>query len=157
MKTDLHSQAKDFIRRQHVEFLSPEEQRWLNAHLAECESCAQENFRLDGALCLLRGMHLDLPRNLASRTQFRVRMRSEELREKEPAKKFVWLIAAVSWALGVATAPWVWHGVEWLGQETGAPRLLLQAGFLLWWSVPPLIAAWAALSEKRVTPAEQSQ
>jgi hypothetical protein len=86
-----------------------------------------------------------------------VRLRAEELREKEPAKKFLWLIAAVSWALGVATAPWVWHGVEWLGQETGAPRLLLQAGFVLWWSVPPLVAAWAALSEKRATPAEQSE
>ena len=38
-----------------------------------------------------------------------------------------------------------------LGQETGAPKLLLQAGFVLWWSVPPMIAAWAALSDKRVT------
>jgi len=69
----------------------------------------------------------------------------------------VWAIAAISWALGVSTAPWVWHGVEWLGQATGAPKLLLQAGFALWWSVPPMIAAWAALSGKRAEQAEQAE
>jgi hypothetical protein len=157
MKVDLHVQARAFIARQHVEGLSQEDHRWLHAHLVECESCAAESLGLGESLSAFRTMHLDLPPNLASRTQFRVRMRAEELRDKEPAKKFVWLVAAISWALGVATAPWVWHGVEWLGQETGAPRILLRAGFVLWWSVPPLVAAWAALAEKRVTPAEQSE
>ena len=157
MKNDLHAQAKEFMVRRHVEVLSVDDERWLSAHLAECESCAAEQRHLRESLSALRTMHLDLPTNLASRAQFRVRMRAEELREKEPARKFVWAIAAVSWALGVATAPWVWHGVEWLGQETGAPRLLLQAGFVMWWSVPPLIAAWAALSDKRVTQPEQTE
>jgi len=157
MKNDLHAQAKDFIARCHVEGLTLEDERWLSAHLAECESCAEEEFRLSGSIVTLRGMHLDLPPNLASRAQFRVRMRAEELREKEPTRKFVWAIAAVSWALGVATAPWVWHGIEWVGQATGAPRILLQAGFVMWWSVPPLIAAWAALSDKRVAQPEQPE
>lgn len=157
MNEKIHQRAQKLIAQQSFEPVSFNDQSWLSAHLAECESCAAEHLRLSESLLALRTMHLDLPRNLASRTQFRVRLRAEELHEKEPAKKFVWLIAGVSWALGVATAPWVWHGVEWLGQETGAPRLLLQAGFVLWWSVPPLVAAWAALSEKRATPAEQSE
>jgi len=150
MREQTHERAKELIAQQQVESLSSENGRWLNAHLAGCESCAAEQRQLRESLSALRTMHLDLPTNLASRTQFRVRMRAEELREKEPAKKFVWAIAAVSWALGVSTAPWVWRGIEWLGQETGAPKLLLQAGFVLWWSVPPMIAAWAALSDKRV-------
>ncbi len=157
MKNDLHAQAKDFIARCHVEGLTLEDERWLSAHLAECESCAAEHHQLNESLSALRTMHLDLPPNLASRAQFRLRMRAEELREKEPTRKFVWAIAAVSWALGVATAPWVWHGVEWVGQATGAPRILLQAGFVMWWSVPPLIAAWAALSDKRVAQPEQPE
>jgi predicted anti-sigma-YlaC factor YlaD len=140
-----------------IEHLSPDDQRWLEAHLGECESCANEQRQLRESLSALRTMHLDLPANLASRTQFRVRMRAEELHEKEPARKFVWAIAAVSWALGVSTAPWVWRGIEWLGQETGAPKLLLQAGFVLWWSVPPMIAAWAALSDKRMTQPDQME
>jgi predicted anti-sigma-YlaC factor YlaD len=157
MKSDLHAQANEFIARRHVEGLSLEDERWLNAHLAECESCIAEQRQLNESLSALRTMHLDLPPNLASRAQFRVRMRAEELREKEPAKQFVWAIAAVSWALGVSTAPWVWRGIEWLGQETGAPKLLLQAGFVLWWSVPPMIAAWAVLSDKRMTQPDQTE
>ena len=157
MKNDLHAQAKDFIARRHVQGLTLEDERWLGAHLAECECCAAEHRQLNESLSAMRAMHLDLPPNLASRAQFRVRMRAEELREKEPTRKFVWAIAAVSWALGVATAPWVWHGVEWVGQATGAPRILLQAGFDMWWSVTPLIAAWAALSDKHVAQPEQPE
>ena len=151
MTHDLHVRAKNLIAKGCIDQVSSDDQRWLQAHLAECESCANEQLQLLESLSALRAMHLDLPANLASRAQFRVRMRAEELREKEPAKKLVWAIAAVSWALGVSTAPWVWRGIEWLGQETGAPKLLLQAGFVLWWSVPPMIAAWAALSDKRMT------
>lgn len=157
MTNDLHVRAQELIAQQQVESLSSDNERWLNAHLAECESCAAEQRQLRGSLSALRSMHLDLPANLASRAQFRVRMRAEELREKEPAKKFVWAIAAVSWALGVSTAPWVWHGIEWLGQTTGAPKLLLQAGFVLWWSVPPMLAAWAALSDKRMTQPDRTE
>jgi len=157
MTNDLHVRARNLIAQGGIEHVSSDDQRWLEAHLAECESCANEQRQLRESLSALRTMHLDLPANLATRTQFRVRMRAEELREKEPAKKFVWAIAAVSWALGVSTAPWVWRGIEWLGQETGAPKLLLQAGFVLWWSVPPMIAAWAALSDKRVAQPGQTE
>jgi predicted anti-sigma-YlaC factor YlaD len=157
MSNDLHVRAKNLIAQGCIEPVSSDDQRWLEAHLAQCEFCANEQGQLRESLSALRTMHLDLPANLASRTQFRVRMRAEELREKEPAKKFVWAIAAVSWALGVSTAPWVWRGIEWLGQETGAPKLLLQAGFVLWWSVPPMIAAWAALSDKRVAQPGQTE
>ena len=157
MTNDLHVRAKNLIAQGWIEHVSSDDQRWLEAHLAECESCANQQRQLRESLSALRTMHLDLPANLASRTQFRVRMRAEELHEKEPATKFVWAIAAVSWALGVSTAPWVWRGIEWLGQETGAPKLLLQAGFVLWWSVPPMIAAWAALSDKRLAQPDQME
>jgi len=157
MTNDLHVRARNLMAQGCIEHVSSDDQQWLEAHLAECESCANQQRQLRESLSALRTMHLDLPANLATRTQFRVRMRAEELREKEPAKKFVWAIAAVSWALGVSTAPWVWRGIEWFGQETGAPKLLLQAGFVLWWSVPPMIAAWAALSDKRVAQPGQTE
>jgi len=157
MDEQTHQRAKKLIAQQHAEILSAEEWHWLNAHLAECESCATEQRQLRESLSALRAMHLDLPPNLASRTQFRVRMRAEELREKEPARKFVWAIAAISWALGVATAPFVWRGIEWLGHTTGAPTIILQVGFVLWWSVPPVIAAWAALFDKRLSQPQQPE
>src|SRR5258708_39734138 len=145
MTNELHIRAQKLIAQQIIESVSPDDARWLNTHLAECESCAAEQRQLRDSLSGLRTMHLDLPSNLASRTQFRVRMRAEELREKEPAKKLIWAIAAVSWVLGLATAPLVWHGVEWLGSTTRAPKLILPAGFVLSWSGPPTIAPWATL------------
>jgi hypothetical protein len=33
----------------------------------------------------------------------------------------------------------------------------LQVGFVLWWSVPPLIAAWAALFDKRLAQPQQPE
>ncbi len=156
MNKQIHQRAQTLIAQQHLEPVSQDDQRWLNTHLAECESCSTEQRQLRESLSALRTMHLDLPRNLASRTQFRVRMRAEELRDKEPAKKFIWAIAAVSWVLGIATAPLVWHGIEWLGHTTGAPKLVLEAGFVLWWSVPPMIAAWAALSDRFIAQKDQA-
>ena len=154
MNEQIHERAQKLIAQEHVESISSNDASLLNTHLGECESCAAQQLQLRDSLSALRTMHIDLPRNLASRTQLRVRLRAEELRDKEPAQKFIWAIAAVSWVLGIATAPLVWHGVEWLGHTTGAPKLVLEAGFVLWWSVPPLIAAWAALREKRITPQE---
>ncbi len=156
MNEKTHERAQKLIAQRHLEPVSPDDAKWLEAHLAECESCAVEQRQLRESLSALHTMHLDLPRNLASRTQFRVRMRAEELREKEPTKKFIWAIAAVSWVLGLATAPLVWHGIEWLGQTTGAPKLVLQAGFVLWWSVPPMIAAWAALADRHAAQKDQA-
>jgi len=148
MTNDLHPQGKNFLARRHIEGLSAEEERWLNAHLAECDSCVAENQRMIEALSALRGMNIDVPRSLASRTQLRVRMRGEELREHRPANRLIWAVAVVSWIFGLATAPLVWRGFAWLGQHTGAPKLALQLGFVLWWGMPALLAAGIVLWQR---------
>jgi predicted anti-sigma-YlaC factor YlaD len=149
MNEQTHDRARTLIASQQIEGLSPNDQAWLNTHLVECESCSAENQRVNHALSALRTMNIGIPRDLASRTQFRVRLRAEELREKEPAQKFIWAIAAVSWALGVATAPWVWRGFEWAGNEFGLPKFVWMAGVALWWLVPGLVAAGLVVLQKR--------
>ncbi len=154
MNADLHQRASDLVTRRRVEPLSRDDEQWLNAHLNECAACAAEESRLAEALSVFRGMHLDLPRNLASRTQLRVRMRSEELRGRSAGTVFLWAIVAMSWALGVATAPWVWAGFEWAGRELHLPRYVAVAGVALWWLVPGLLAAGTVLLQKRRTARE---
>jgi hypothetical protein len=144
-----HDRARTLIAGQQIEGLSPSDQAWLNAHLAKCDSCAAEIQRVNHALSALRTTHIDLPRNLASRTQFRVRLRAEELRERDHGSLILWAIAAVSWALGVATAPWVWRGFEWAGNELGLPKFVWMAGVALWWLVPGLVAAGLVVLQKR--------
>jgi predicted anti-sigma-YlaC factor YlaD len=136
----LHARAKHLIAQQHIEPVSPDDAHWLNAHLTECESCAAQQLQLLESLSTLRTMHIDLPRNLASRTQLRVRMRAEELREHSPVNRLIWAVAAMSWIFGLATAPLVWRGFAWLGSELHLPKLVWVTGVALWWAVPALVA-----------------
>ncbi|MFI5094940.1 MAG: hypothetical protein WCE50_19790 [Candidatus Acidiferrum sp.] len=141
MNDNLHARAEKLIAQEHVEGISQPERDWLAAHLLECPACAQVAQQTNTALRGLRGMPIPLPRGLAARTQFRVQLRAQELREREPKRRLLWIMCAMSWALGIATAPYVWQAIEWIGQRTGAPRLVLEFGFGLWWAIPALFAA----------------
>jgi hypothetical protein len=140
MNERTHQRAQKLIAQKHVDLLSRDDERWLSAHLAECESCASEQRQLKQSLSALRTMHLDLPHNLASRTQLRVRLRAEELREHGPANRLIWAVALMSWIFGLATAPFVWRGFEWIGGELHLPKLVWIGGVVLWWVVPAALA-----------------
>jgi hypothetical protein len=145
MRESIHRRADELMAWRRIEPLSREDEHWLAAHLAECEPCAAADARTSEALSAVRALQINLPRNLAARTQLRVRLRAEELREHGPASRLIWTVAAMSWILGLATAPLVWRGFAWLGSYTGAPKLVLQFGFVLWWGLPALLAAGIVL------------
>jgi hypothetical protein len=147
MSTDLHVRAEKLIAQDRVEGISQPERDWLSAHLQECAHCSEFARQTDQALRSMRTAAIPLPHGLASRTQFRVRLRAQELREREPRHRLMWITCGVSWALGVATAPYVWRIFGWIGQHTGAPKILLQLSFGLWWAIPALIAGAVMLIE----------
>ena len=149
MTNDLHVRAKNLIAQGSIEPVSSDDQRCLEAHLAECQSCANEQRQLRESLSALRTMHIELPPNLTSRTQMRVRIRAEELREHGPTNRLIWAVALMSWVFGLATAPFVWRGFEWLGGELHLPKLVWAAGVVLWWIVPGLVAAGMVVLQKR--------
>ena len=145
MNQSLHERASQLLAQRRIDRLSREDEQWLAAHLAECDSCLAADARVNDALSALRTMQIDIPRNLTGRTQLRVRLRAEELRDYAPANRLIWAVAAMSWILGLASAPLVWRGFEWIGTQTGAPKLVLQFGFVLWWGLPALLAAGIVL------------
>jgi len=145
MPESIHQHANQLLAQRRIERLSCEDEQWLITHLAECESCVAADTRMGEALSALRTMPIELPRNLASRTQLRVRLRSEELREHGPANRLIWAVAAMSWILGLAMAPFVWRGFEWLGGELHLPKLVWATGVVLWWVVPALVATAVVL------------
>jgi hypothetical protein len=147
MNENLHARAEKLIARERIEGISKPEGEWLAAHLHECQACAQVAQQTRNALGVLRGLPIPLPRGLAARTQFRVRLRAQELREREPKRRLLWIMCAMSWALGIATAPYVWRAFEWAGERIGLPRLLWEVGFGLWWTIPALVAAAIVLLE----------
>ena len=147
MSGNAHERALHLIAQVHVEGIAEADSAWLRAHLEECELCAEHARQTDWALRSMRTAVIALPDGLASRTQFRVRLRAQELREREPRHRLMWITCGVSWALGVTTAPYVWRIFEWVGQHTGAPKIILQLSFGLWWAIPALIAGAVMLIE----------
>ena len=149
MNSDLHVRAQRLIAQERIEGISRDEQTWLAAHLSDCAACAALANETANAVASLRAIPVELPRNLASRTQLRVRLRAEELRERAPGQKVLWVLAFMSWALGVSSAPYVWRFFAWAGGELGLPKMVSQAGAILWWTLPVLIAVGLILIERR--------
>jgi len=147
MSENLHRRALQLLAKARVEGLADSERDWLSAHLQDCEFCNEHAKQTDRALRALRTAAIPLPVDLASRTQFRVRLRAMELREREPKRRMLWLACAASWIFGIASAPFVWRLFEWLGQLTGAPKLVLEVGFGLWWTIPAVFAVIVMLLE----------
>ena len=147
MSGNVHDRALQLIAKERVEGLAPSESEWLGAHLRECTSCAEFARQTDQALRGLRMAAISVPSDLASRTQFRVRLRAMELREREPKRRLLWFACAASWIFGIASAPYVWRLFEWFGERTGMPKLVWEIGFGLWWTIPALFAAVVRLLE----------
>ncbi len=149
MSENFHARAQQLIAQQRVEGISAEEQSWLAAHVADCEACSAVLTQTAQALAAFRSMNIELPKNLAARTQLRVRMRAEELPAHNPGRFLLWAIAGVSWLLGLASAPLVWRGFEWAGTELGLPKIVWQLGVAAWWLVPGLLATGMVLLQRR--------
>jgi anti-sigma factor RsiW len=149
MTQDLHTRAEHLLAKERVEGLSDADRSWLSAHLSQCDRCFASAAELDQSLLGMRRVSVEVPSGLARRTQMRVRLRAEELREREPASKILWALTIVSWALGVASAPFVWRGFAWLGAWAGLPKPLWETGVVLWWLVPALVAVGAVLLDRR--------
>ena len=147
MSDNLHDRALQLVAKCRVEGLSQSKSDWLNAHLQDCEFCKEHVRQTDRALRALRTSAISLPTDLASRTQFRVRLRAMELREREPKRRMLWLACAASWIFGIASAPYVWRIFAWFGQLAGMPKLVLGIGFGLWWTIPAVFAVIVLLLE----------
>lgn len=147
MINELHTRAEGLIAKERVEGISAAEQEWLSQHLRECAQCAEVANATQQALRSLRALSIPLPRELAARTQFRVRLRAQELQAREPRWRLIWAMCGASWVAGAATAPYVWRGLEWIGHRAGLPDLVWKMGFGVWWALPAIVAATILLME----------
>ncbi len=140
-RNDIHAQAEALIAKELVEGLFAAEHEWLGGHLRDCPRCAEYASATAQVLRTLRTQHIPVPRGLVSRTQFRVRLRAQELDAHRPNWQLVWLLCGGSWLAGAATAPYVWRGLAWAGHRLGLPDLVWELGFGVWWALPAMVAA----------------
>ncbi|HEX5227813.1 MAG TPA: hypothetical protein VFW44_08890 [Bryobacteraceae bacterium] len=147
MSQDPHARAESLILQEQVEGISAQDREWLGRHLDECADCARLADRTAVALRSLRAVSIPVPPGLAERAQFRVYLRAEERRERGQDARTMWVACGTAWVLGILSAPLVWRGFEWLGDKAGLPSLVWQAGFVVWWTVPAVVAAVVLLQK----------
>ena len=152
MTKETHARAEMLIAKERVEGISASELEWLGQHLRECPRCEQAANATEQALRSLRTVHVPIPRELASRTQFRLRLRAQEMPAQQPRWRLVWMMCGASWVAGAATAPYVWRGLEWIGHRLGVPDLVWEMGFGVWWALPAIVAAAILLMENAGQP-----
>jgi hypothetical protein len=152
----IHARAESLIAKERVEGISAAEQEWLAAHLRDCAQCNASADAMQQALKSLVSLNFSAPRGLAARTQFRVRLRAQEMRSvRQPRWRLVYLMCGASWIAGAATAPYVWRGLEWIGHRAGLPDLVWKMGFGVWWALPAIIAAAILFAESAGTNASR--
>jgi hypothetical protein len=148
MSENLHSRARGLFAKSLVEGLAPADQAWLDAHLRECAACARETASTHDLLHALCNVPVAVPRDLATRTQMRLRLRAQESAQTSGSSVLLWVITAASWLLGIFSAPLVWRGFAWVGVQLDVPKPVLQLGFVLWWTIPALIAVGIVLHQR---------
>jgi hypothetical protein len=151
MNHSLHERAQQLLAESIVEGLRAADETWLREHLAGCPACAQQAAATQNVLHALRAVPVQVPRDLAARTQLRVRLRTLETSKVAHGSFWLWAVTAASWMLGVFSAPLVWRGFAWLGGNFGLPKLALEMGFVLWWAVPALVAVGAVLHQRALS------
>ncbi|HKM67685.1 MAG TPA: hypothetical protein VJX70_11005 [Candidatus Acidoferrum sp.] len=151
MNDNLHLRAQRLLAESVVEGLNPADEVWLSKHLSECPDCSREATATQNALHALRAVPISMPHDLVARTQLRVHLRAQESSAASNGNFWLWLVTAASWLLGVFSAPLVWKGFAWLGSSFGVPKLALEMGFVLWWTVPALVAVAAVLHQRALS------
>src|ERR1700730_18869649 len=126
---NIHERARQLITQERIEGITSSENTWLATHLQECDSCGDFARKTSAALRSLQTIPIALPAGLTERTQFRVGLRAQQLRQHEPRRRALWIAAGISWATGVARAPFVWRLFGWPGGQGGAPKLGWGMGF----------------------------
>jgi hypothetical protein len=151
MTENTHERAQQLFAKSLVEGLSRDDQSWLDAHLCDCAHCAKQIESSHDLVHALRTVAVAVPRDLAARTQLRVRLRAEDAAQASRGNALLWIITAASWSLGILSAPLVWRIFAWAGARFELPRLVLEFGFVLWWTVPALIAVAVVLYQRTTT------
>ena len=143
-----HARAEQLMLEALVEPLTAEQRGWLDAHLESCAECARLGESTGAAVRALRTAPVRLPAGLAERTRMRVYLRTAGEGGRRPWRWPVWVSCGVSWAIGAASAPYVWRGFEWAGRLAGVSDAVWKACFGLWWAAPALASVAILLAER---------
>lgn len=149
MQNDPHARARTLLDR--AQAISKEDQRWLNAHTAECPACARHAELSTRALRAMDSLAFELDPAAAMRVQNAIRSRTHLLASAESECRTIWSAAALALFLTIAGSLVMWHPATWLAAQWHLPVPAWHAAFALCWLLPSALAALVPLFRNKLT------
>ena len=150
MPLENHEKARSLLHRSLVEGISPEDRRWLDAHVGECAECGRYADRSARAVRALDWFALELDPAAALRVENIVRSRAEEMRSAESRAKSLWIGTGVAIVLTFTGSAVMWRTLASLASQWNLPSRVWQIGFAAFWWLPSLLLALLPLFRKRL-------
>jgi len=148
MQNDPHARARILLDQ--AQAISKEEERWLNAHTAECPECTRHAELSSRALQAMDSLAFELDPAAAMRVQNAIRNRADLLASAESDCRTFWGTAALALFLAVAGSLAMWHPAAWLAARWGVPGTVWHAAFTLCWLLPSVLAALVPLFRSKL-------
>ena len=150
MTPENHEKARFLLHRDLVEGISPEDRRWLDAHVEECAACGRYAEFSGRAVRALDWFALAPDRAAALRVENVIRRRAEEMRSAEAHAKSVWIGTTVGILLTFAGSAVAWRPWAWLASQWNLPLHAGQIVFAAFWLLPSLLLALLPLFRGRL-------
>ena len=150
MPLESHEKARFLLHRDLVEGISPEDRRWLDAHVGQCSECGRYADLSARAVRALDGFAIELDPAAALRVENVVRSRAEEMRSAESHAKSLWIGTGVAIFLTFTGSAVTWRTLAWLASQWKIPGPVWQIAFAAFWLLPSLLLALLPLFRRRL-------
>ncbi len=140
MKRDDHQQARE-LTALGSQGLADVQQTWLRTHLDVCASCRDYAQAAEQLIRSLRSVSVAADLALVQKTQMRVRLHAQQLRQSQERQWLIWMACIVVGLSAAITTPLLWRGFEWLGEWAQISSPVWQVGFMVFWISPALAAS----------------
>jgi len=150
MPLENHERARSLLHRSLVEGISPEDRRWLDAHVGQCAECGRYADLSTRTVRALDWFALEPDPAAALRVENAVRSRAEGMRSAEAQAKSLWIGTAVALFLTCTGSAVTWRPWEWLASQWNLPSRVWQIVFVIFWLLPSLLLALLPLFRRRL-------
>jgi predicted anti-sigma-YlaC factor YlaD len=140
VKRDPHQEAREWIAFGSQGLPDSDHVR-LSTHLDGCASCRDYAQAAEQLVRSLRSVSVAADRVLVQKTQLRVRLRAQQLRQGQERQWLVWMACILVGLSAAITTPLLWRGFEWLGAWARVSSPVWQVGFMVFWISPALAAS----------------
>jgi predicted anti-sigma-YlaC factor YlaD len=141
MKPDIHEWTQELMATGEIETLTGVARRQVQEHLSECAACREFGELIGGLERALHSISIAADASLVNVTRARVHYRAAELERQRQRWWLITLSTALVALSTVVTTPFLLQGFAWLGSSMHVPNLVWQAGFVLFWISPALLAS----------------